>query len=376
MNFNRTEQQQLLADSFERFVRKHYSFQERSRILASARGISDRIWNAFAEMGLLGMTISPEYGGFGSGAEDLVGVMETIGDALVVEPYLSTVCIGARLVSRAGTENLKQAILPAVSDGRMKMALAQLESGGRYDLGLVRTRARHAGDSWIITGEKRLVLQAPNADRLIVSARTSGADGDRDGISLFLLDTRSPGVVMKTFRTIDGMRGADVTFNNVEVGVDALIGPEGGGLPALEEAVDFATALLCAEALGAIKYANEATLEYVKTRKQFGASIGSFQVVQHRIVDMFISYEQVKSLVYLACAKVDENGDAEERRRIISAVKIRTADACRQVSQEAVQFHGGMGLTDELKISHTFRRLTMIAQEFGDVDHHLERFTL
>jgi alkylation response protein AidB-like acyl-CoA dehydrogenase len=376
VNFDRNEQQQLLAESFERFVRKHYSFQERGCILASGIGISDRVWSAFADMGLLGLSIPVEYGGFSGGADDLIDVMENIGHALVVEPYVCTVGIGARLVARAGNERQKQAILPAVVGGRMKMALAQLERGARYDLAEVRTKARREADGWVINGEKRLVVHAPNADQLIVSTRTAGNDADRDGVSLFLVDARSPGVVMKTFRTIDSLRAANVTFNNVQVGPDALLGPAGGGLPALEEAVDFATALLCAEALGAIKYANDATLEYLKTRRQFGVPIGTFQVLQHRMVDMFISYEQVKSLVYLACTKVDSTGDAEERKRIVSAAKIRTAEACRQVSQDAVQLHGAMGLADELKISHTFRRLTMIAQEFGDIDHHLERFSL
>ena len=375
MNFNYNEQQQLLADSFKRMVLKEYSFQERSRILASETGVSDHIWNSFAELGLLGVSIAPEYGGFGGGAEDLISVLETIGEALVVEPYLSTICIGARLVARGGSEQLKQLILPAVVDGKVKMALAHLESGGRYNLNLVRTRAKKVGNNWIITGEKRVVIHGPNADQFIVVARTSGKENDCDGISLFLLDACLPGILQKAFGTIDGMRSSDVIFKDVEVGADALIGIENYGLSLLEEVIDFATVLLCAEALGAIKYANEATLEYVKTRKQFGVLIGSFQTVQHRLVDMNISYEQVKSLVYLACSKVDENGDADERRKIVSAMKIRVSDACRQISQDAVQLHGGMGLTEELKISHTFRRLTIIAQEFGDADHHLGRFS-
>lgn len=376
MNFDRNEQQRLLAESFDRFVRKDYSFRERSRILASGIGISDRVWSAFADMGLLGMSIPVEYGGFSGGADDLIDIMGSMGHALVVEPYVPTVGIGARLVARAGNERQKQAILPAVVGGHMKMALAQLERGARYNLAEVRTNARRDANGWVINGEKRLVVHAPNADRLIVSVWTAGNGADQDGVSLFVVDACSPGVVMKTFKTIDSLRAANVTFNNVEVGLDALLGPAGGGLPALEEAVDFATALVCAEALGAIKYANDATLEYLKTRRQFGVPIGSFQVLQHRMVDMFISYEQVKSLVYLACTKVDSTSDPEERKRIVSAAKIRTAEACRQVSQDAVQLHGGIGLTDELKISHTFRRLTMIAQEFGDIDHHLERFSL
>ncbi len=371
MNFNPNEQQQLLAESLERFIARDYGFSERSGIIASARGISDRVWSGLAELGLLGLTIDAEYGGFGGGAVDLVGVMERIGEALVVEPYLATLGIGARLVSRGGDESQKRAILPAVAEGKMKMALAHLERGGRYDLAQVRTIATRAGAGWTITGDKRLVIQAPNADRLVVTARRDGPGG----LGVFLVDTRSPGVVMRTFRTVDGMRAADVTLSDVAVGEDASLGGEGAAA-LFEDTIDFATVLSCAEALGAMRYAYQATLDHVKTRKQFGVPIGSFQAVQHRMVDMLIACEQVKSLVYLASSKLDEGVPPAERRRLASATKIGTADACRLVSQEAVQFHGGMGLTDELKISHTFRRLTVLAQEFGDVDHHLERFEL
>lgn len=375
MNFDRTEQQRLLDDSFDRLIRKDYGFDQRAPILASARGISDDIWAAFADMGLLGMTIPAEYGGFGGGAEDLIGVMEGMGEALVVEPYLSTIGLGARIVSRAGSESMKRAVLPAIAAGGVKIALAQLESAGRYDLAAVRTRAQRTGSGWVLCGEKRLVVQGQNADRLVVSARVAGGENDRRGIGLFLVDTRACGVMMKTFRTIDGNRAADIAFKDVEVGDDALICSEEAGFYVLEEAVDFATVLLCAEALGAVRYANETTLDYVKTRKQFGVAIGSFQALQHRIVDMFIAEEQLRSLVYLASFRINAECHAAERRRIVSGLKIKTCDVCRQISQESVQFHGGIGLTEELKISHTFRRLTAIAQEFGDVDHHLQRYS-
>jgi alkylation response protein AidB-like acyl-CoA dehydrogenase len=375
VNFDRTEQQRLLDDSFDRLIRRDYGFDQRARILASARGVSDEIWAAFADMGLLGMTIPAEYGGFGGGAEDLVGVMEAIGEALVVEPYLSTIGLGARIVLRGGSEPMKRAVLPAIAEGSLKIALAQLESGGRYDLATVRTSARRTASGWVLRGEKRLVIQGQNADCLVVSARVAGGENDRLGIALFLVDTRGRGVMMKTFRTVDGSRAADVELNDVEVGDDALICGGEAGFTVLEEAIDFATVLLCSEALGAVRYANEATLDYVKTRKQFGVTIGSFQAVQHRLVDMFIAHEQLKSLVYLASSRIDAEWDAAERRRAISGLKIKACDVCRQISQESVQFHGGIGLTDELKISHTFRRLTVIAQEFGDADHHLQRYS-
>jgi len=217
------------------------------------------------------------------------------------------------------------------------------------------------------------VLHGGQADTLVVSARTAGGATDAAGISLFLVPRTSPGVSVKEIRTIDNLRAADVTFTGVRVGADALLGREGQGYPVIEEVVDYATALLCAEAVGAIRYANDATLEYLKTRRQFGVPIGSFQALQHRMVEMMISYEQARSMACLACVKVD-TADAAERRRVISAAKIKIADACRHVSQEAVQLHGGMGMTEELKVSHTFRRLTMLAQAFGDAEHHLERF--
>ena len=303
-----------------------------------------------------------------------MSVMEAIGEALVVEPYLSTVGLGAQFVARAGTNAQQQALLPLVGAGKLKMAFAQTETGARYKLAHVATRAKPTSAGYTLSGEKRIVVHAPCADQLIVSARTSGGDTDPDGISVFVVDARAPGVSMNAYRTIDELRAADVALKDVHVPADALIGQEGQGLALIEEVVDYATALLCAEAVGAIKYANDATLEYLKTRKQFGAPIGSFQALQHRMVDMVISGEQAKSMAGLACAKVDSATDPVERKRVVSAAKIKIADACRHVAQEAIQLHGGMGMSDELKISHTFRRLTMIAQQFGDADHHLERF--
>jgi alkylation response protein AidB-like acyl-CoA dehydrogenase len=374
MNFDYNEEQQLLAASVKRFIDRDYTFETRRKIVASHEGCSDAIWSTFAEIGLLGLPFSPDVGGFGGGAVDLMSIMEAIGEALVVEPYLSTVALGAQFVARAGTSAQQQALLPLVAAGKLKMAFAQSETGARYNLAHVATRAKSTTAGYTLSGEKRVVVHAPCANALIVSARTSGGDADHDGISVFVVDARAPGVSMNACRTIDGLRAADVSFEEVRLPADALIGHEGLGLGSIDEVVDYATALLCAEAVGAIKYANDATLEYLKTRKQFGVPIGSFQALQHRMVDMVISGEQAKSMAGLACATVDSATDPAERKRIVSAAKIKIADACRHVSQEAIQLHGGMGMSDELKISHTFRRLTMIAQQFGDADHHLERF--
>jgi alkylation response protein AidB-like acyl-CoA dehydrogenase len=371
MKFDYSEEQRLVADSVRRFVAQDYAFEARRKILASGAGWSEAAWSKLAEIGLLGLPFDADYGGFGGRAVDLMSVMEAFGDALVVEPYLATV-LGGRFVARGAAEARKREILPALAEGRLRMAFAHGEEGARYDLARVATRARKASGGYVIDGRKRAVLRAPCADLLVVSARLSGADAERAGICLFLVDAAA--VAMTPYAMLDGTRGADVDLKGVQVAADALIGPEGGAIDLIEEATDYALALLCAEAVGAMSYANEATLEYLKTRKQFGVPIGSFQALQHRMVDMVIECEQARSMASLACARVDTDIDAAERVRLISAAKIKIADAARRISQEAVQLHGGMGMSDELKVSHTFRRLTAIARELGDADHHLERY--
>lgn len=373
MNFDYSEEQKLLADSLRGFLTKNYTLEARKAIIESAAGYSEQVWGTFAEMGLLGLPFASEYGGFGGNAVALMPVMEAIGESLVVEPYLATVGLGGQFIARGGTEAQKRAILPALAEGKLKLAFAQTERGARYNLAQVAVRAKKARAGYVIDGEKCVVIHGPCADKLIVSARTAGNDADTQGISLFLVDRNAPGVSLKTYRTVDNLRAADIRFSGATVPADALIGKEGMALALIEEVIDYATALSCAEALGAIKYANDSTLEYLKTRKQFGVPIGTFQVLQHRMVDMMISYEQAKSMACLACVKVD-SADLAERKHVVSAAKIKIADACRHVSQEAVQLHGGMGMSEELKVSHTFRRLTTIAQTFGDADHHLERF--
>ncbi len=373
MNFDLSEEQQLLSDTIKRFIATHYTFDARSKILGSPTGYSEDVWSALAEMGVLGLPFASEYGGFGGTAVDAMIVMEAIGEGLLVEPYLATVALGGQFVARAGTKEQQAQVLPALIQGKRKMAFAHTERGGRYDLGQVAMRARRAGDRFALDGEKCVVLHGGCADTLVVSARTSGGDTDAAGISLFLVDRTASGVSVKESRTLDNLRVADITFSGVTVPSTALLGREGDALAVIEEVVDYATALACAEAVGAIRFANEATLDYLKTRRQFGVPIGSFQALQHRMVDLMITYEQAKSMACLACVKVD-TAEAAERRRVVSAAKVKIADACRHVSQDSVQLHGGMGMTEELKVSHTFRRLTMLALAFGDADHHLERF--
>jgi alkylation response protein AidB-like acyl-CoA dehydrogenase len=373
MNFELSEEQTLLAETIKRFVATHYSFEARAKILASPAGWSADVWAAIAEMGLLGLPFDEAHGGFGGTTVDVMLVMEAIGEGLLAEPYLAAVGLGGRFVARAGSQAQQDRILPALVQGKHTLAFAHTETGARYDLRQVGLRARRSGEGWVLDGDKRMVLHGGSADTLVVSGRTAGSDTDAAGITLFLVPRTAAGVSVTEARTIDNLRTADIRFAGVSLGSDAVLGREGEGEPVIEEVVDYATALLCAEAVGAIRYANDATLEYLKTRRQFGVPIGSFQALQHRMVEMMISYEQARSMAYLACVKID-TADAAERRRVVSAAKIKIADACRHVSQEAVQLHGGMGMTEELKISHTFRRLTMLAQTFGDAEHHLERF--
>jgi pimeloyl-CoA dehydrogenase small subunit len=373
MNFELSEEQTLLAETIKRFVATHYNFDARAKIIASPAGHSEDVWSAIAEMGLLGLPFAEEHGGFGGSTVDVMLVMEAIGEGLLVEPYLATVGLGGRFVVRGGTKAQQDRILPELVQGKHTLAFAHTEPGARYDLRQVGLRARRSGDGWTLDGDKRMVVHGGQADTLVVSARTAGGETDATGITLFLVPRTAAGVSVKDARTLDNLRAAEVRFTDVRVGADALLGREGDGFSLIEEVVDYATALLCAEAVGAIRYANDATLEYLKTRRQFGVPIGSFQALQHRMVEMMISYEQARSMAYLACVKID-SADAAERRRVVSAAKIKMADACRHVSQESVQLHGGMGMTEELKVSHTFRRLTMLAQTFGDAEHHLERF--
>jgi alkylation response protein AidB-like acyl-CoA dehydrogenase len=266
-------------------------------------------------------------------------------------------------VARAGSDAQKKAILPAVVEGKLKMAFAHTEKGARYNLARVGAKAKNAGGGWEISGEKFVALGAPAADKLVVSAHTG------KGLSLFLVEKNA--VKVKAYVTLDEQRAGDVVLSGVN---GELLGAEGGALPVIEAVMDFATALICAEAVGAMKFACDTTLEYLKTRKQFGVPIGTFQALQHRMVDMYVSYEQAKSMACLAASKCDSPFDPKDRARSVSAAKIKIADNCRHISQEAIQLHGGMGMTEEMKVSHTFRRLTMIAQQFGDAEHHLARF--
>ena len=368
MNFELTDEQQQLADSVAKMLASDYGFERRQAIVRSDSGFSDAVWATLAELGLMALALPEADGGFGGGAMDLMATMEACGDALVAEPLLDHVALGGRLLARVGSAAQRATLLPGLADGSRRMAFAYLEPGRRYALDPQATTARRDGLHWVLDGAKSVVIGASVAHGFVVSARTE------EGASLFIVDAHTGGLSLNPSRTVDGQRCADLQLTGLRLGVDTLLGTAGAALPPIEEAVDFATALLCADAIGAMRCALDATLDYTKTRKQFGTPIASFQVLQHRMVEMLITLEQARSMAILAAAKVDTSTDARERGRAVSAAKIKIADAARLISQESVQLHGGMGMSEELKISHTFRRLTMAAQRFGDADHHLQRY--
>ncbi|WP_148864681.1 acyl-CoA dehydrogenase family protein [Marinobacter fonticola] len=370
MNFNLTEEQQMLQDSLRRFLANEYGFDKRGKIIESGKGLDRTTWNAFAEMGLLGFTFPEDYEGLGGNAIDTMLVMDCFGRALVVEPYLATVVLGGGLIRDAGSEAQKADILPKIAAGEHLLAFAHSEPGARYNLAYVKTTAQKDGDSYVLSGRKTAVIHGAQADQLIVSARTDSKSGDAEGLSLFLVDREVSGVSVQDFATHDGHRTAEIHFDNVRVGADALIGEAGQAGPVIEKTVDLGIAALCAEAVGAMEALNETTLEYVKTRKQFGIPIGKFQVLQHRMADMFIAAEQAKSMAILAASEADSD-DRNKRREAISMAKTLVGQSARDVGQQAVQLHGGMGVTEEMFAAHLFKRLTLINLLFGDADHHL-----
>lgn len=370
MNFDLTEEQQMLSDSLRRFVTNEYSFEKRGNIIHSGYGTDAATWSALAEMGLLGFTFPEDYDGLGGNAIDTLVVMENLGRGLAVEPYLATVVLAGGLIRDAGNEAQKADILPGIASGERLLALAHSEPGARYNLSHVRTSARKDGDRFLISGQKTAVLHGGQASQLIVSARTRGDVNEEAGLSLFLVDRHANGVTVDDFATHDGHRTAKIRFNKVAVSADNLIGTVGEAFPIIEKTVDLGIAALCAEAVGAMEAMNAATLEYIKTRKQFGVPIGKFQALQHRMADMFIHTEQARTMAILAASEAD-SADRARRREAVSMAKTLVGQAARFVGQEGVQLHGGMGVTDEMFAAHLFKRLTLINLLFGDADHHL-----
>lgn len=367
MDFDLTDEQRLLKDSVDRLIADQYQFEQRKKYMAEPDGWSSAVWQQYAELGLLGLPFAEAHGGFGGGPVETMIVMEAFGRGLVLEPYFATVILGGGLIRRGASAAQQQALLPLVTQGKLKLAFAHVERQSRYDLADVATKAVQDGGAWILNGAKSVVLHGDCADRLLVTARVSGDRRDRTGVGLFLVDASATGVSRRGYPTQDGLRAAEVTLSGAR---GEPIGEVGNALPVVEHVVDEAIAALCAEAVGTMQVMHETTLEYLKTRQQFGRPIGQFQVLQHRSVDMLVALEQARSMaMFAAVTAADE--DATERRRAIAAAKVQIGRSGKHVGQEAIQLHGGIGMTTEYKVGHYFKRMTMIDKMFGDADVHL-----
>jgi pimeloyl-CoA dehydrogenase small subunit len=372
MDFDLSEEQRLLKESVDGLLNSSYDFDSRKKYGAEKGGWSRSVWNKLAEQGLLGLPFSEDDGGFGAGAVETMIVMEALGKALLLEPYLATVVLGGGFLRRGGSAQQKAAHIPGIIDGSKTFGFAQLEKNSRYDLNDVSTSAKKKGEAYVIDGEKFVVLNGESADTLVVTARTKGGQRDAAGIGVFLVPGNAKGVSKKGYPTQDGLHAADITFTGVEVGADAAIGDPENGLPLIEQVVDDARIAMCAEAVGAMDESLKSTVEYLKTRTQFGVPIGSFQVLQHRAADMFVAVEQARSMSMFATMAADFD-DPKERANAVAAAKVQIGKSAKFVGQQAIQLHGGIGMTMEAKIGHYFKRLTMIENTFGDTDYHLRR---
>lgn len=373
MDFSFTEEQTLLEESVTKYMQNDYDFESRQKLTRSELGYSAENWATFAELGWLGVSFSEADGGFGGGAIEAMLMAEIFGKSLVVEPFLATVVLTGGAIRHGGTPAQKEKYLPGIIDGSVQGALAYAEPQGRFNLSDLTTTASQKDGGYVINGYKAVVLNGPAADILVVSARTSGEQRNTDGVSLFVVDANAAGVTRRDYPTVDGLRASEITFENVAVEADALLGEEGSGLGLLEQVIDGGILTVGAEAVGAMEVLYKDTVEYCKTREQFGQPIGKFQVLQHRMVDMFMEHEQSKSLMFMAAMRLEE-GYGPEAQKAVSAFKVQVGKSGRFVGQSAVQLHGGMGMTDELNIGHYFKRLTIIDTLFGNVDFHLKRF--
>ncbi len=373
MDFSFSEEQALLKDSVEKFVLNDYTFAARQKIVRTEPGFSAATWKTFAELGWLSVPFPESVGGFGGKSVDMMLLLEQFGRGLVVEPFVATVVLAGGAIRLGGTTEQQNAWLPGIIDGSRQAALAYAEPQGRFNLADLVTTAKADANGYVLNGYKAVVLNGPAADFLVVSARTAGGQRDRDGVSLFIVDAKAAGVSRRDYPTVDAFRASEITLTNVRIGKDALLGAEGQGYALLEQVIDEGILAIGSEAVGCMEVLYKNTVEYTKTREQFGQPIGKFQVLQHRMVDMFMEHEQSKSLMYMAAMKMDE-GYGDAARKAISAFKVQVGNSGRFVGQNAVQLHGGMGMTDELSIGHYFKRVTIIDTLFGNVDYHLKRF--
>ena len=373
MDFSFSEEQQQLQDAITRFVQGDYSFERRKGIIASPEGWSREVWQGLGDLGVLAMNVPEAHGGLGYGPVETLLAMQSVGPALLCEPLLESAVIATALVRDFGSAEQQAELLPAMASGERIVVLAHGEAAARGDAAWVGATAKQSGAGYVLNGRKAVVLHAAAADELLVSARSEGAGGDAAGVSVFRVPRNTPGLELKGYPTLDGRRAAEVTLRDVNVPASACLGAAGAALPAIARALDIGLAGLCAEALGVMEATVSATVEYLKTRQQFGQPIGRFQALQHRTADMLLQLEQSRSMAYLAamnCALADDG----QRHRTLSAAKVVIGNACRFISQQAVQLHGGMGMTDELNVSHFFKRLMAFELSFGDTDSHLQRF--
>ncbi len=373
MNFELTEEQQMLQDSVARFVADNYELEKRTGLVASEQGFSSEHWQTMAELGWLGMAFSEADGGFGGNQVDTMVMMEQMGKGLVLEPFLASVVLGGGALRRAGSAEQKAAILPGVIDGSRQLTLAYAEPQARFDLHDLTTTARADGGDFVLNGHKSMVLNAATATQLIVSARTSGGQIDENGISLFIVDADAEGVSLESFPTVDGLRASEISFKDVRVPAENLLGEQDKGFAVLQATANDGILAIAAEAVGALEVLYKDTVAYTQDREQFDHPLSDFQVLQHRMVEMFMEYEQCKSLLYRATLETVQGDDATAQRTI-HALKHLIGKAGILIGENAVQLHGGMGMTEELRVGHYFKRLLVIDSQFGNADFHLQKF--
>ncbi len=373
MNFELSEEQKMIQQSVERFVQENYDLPKRVEISSKDPGYSKDYWGSMAELGWLGLPFNEEDGGFGGNQIDTLVIMEQFGKGLVLEPFLANVVLGGGAIQMGGSEELKKEILPSLIEGTKQVTLAYAEQQSRFDLEDVATSARLDGDKYIINGQKSMVLNAESADHLVIVTRTSGGQVDEEGITLFLVDSDTKGLEKQNFPTVDGLRASEITLENVEVGIERIIGDIDKGFEILKAVSNNGILALCAEAVGAMEILYKDTVEYTQQREQFDHPLSDFQVLQHRMVDMFMEYEQCKSLLFRATMETIQ--DPEMAQKTIHALKHLIGKSGIFVGENAVQLHGGMGVTEELRIGHFFKRLLVIDSQFGNADFHLDKFT-
>ena len=373
MDFTFNEEQSLIQDQVDQFILKEYDWETRQSLSHSDLGFGQENWQKFAELGWLGISVSEDSGGFGGSAIESMLIMEAFGKGLVVEPFLETMIMSGGILDDHGSAEQKSSLLEPAIAGNMQLALAYAEPQSRFNLSDVVTEAKADGDNFILNGYKSVVMNGPSANKIIVSARTSGSQLDENGITLFVIDSEASGLNKANYKTVDGRRASDLTIENVSVSRDDIVGELDSGYEILDSAIDKAILAISAEAVGAMEVLYKTTVEYTKTREQFGTAIGKFQVLQHRMVDMFMEYEQCKSLLYMATMKHEEG--AADSKKAISGLKYQVGKAGKFIGQQAVQLHGGMGVTDELNVGHYFKRLTTVGTIFGNTDYHLKKYT-